>query len=208
MSAGERWCWWPLALVLAGIAVCGILAEHTANPDSMRPTRFDDAMRRAARHHLPQGWDWRILKAMAYQESRFQPGAVSDRGAVGLCQILPATARRLGVDPGELRRPAANLDTAARLLRQLWDGAAGLEDAPPGWDRSRLAVAAYHAGPAVLRRLGEAGGPAGRSWSGLAPALPSAVRRHVEAVFDQAYPQVCRVHPGGAPGVAWRNLPR
>lgn len=187
---------WLLAAVLVGIALCGTLAERLASPDDVRPTRFDVLMQRAARRHLPPGWDWRILKAMVYQESRFDATVVSDRGAVGLCQILPATARRLSVDPADLRNPAVNLDTGARLLRRLWDEAEGLTDGAPDWERTRAAVAAYHAGPETLRRAAGGGGLSATSWNRLAPALPDEVRRHVEAVFDDAYPRVRRVHPG------------
>ncbi len=202
LPGGVRLRWWPLAAVLIGIAVCGVLADRAAGPDDVRATRFDAAIRRVARRHLPEGWDWRILKAMVYQESRFKPTAVSPHGAVGLCQILPETARRLGSGPQDLRDPAVNLDLGARLLRQLWDGAEGLADSPPDWERSRAAVAAYHAGPAVLRRAAGLGGLSGASWSGLALRLPEDVRRHVEAVFDDAYPRVRRVHPGaGGRGV-------
>ncbi|MGC9341414.1 MAG: transporter substrate-binding domain-containing protein [Bacteroidales bacterium] len=44
------------------------------------------------------GWDWRLLASMAYQESRFNPNAVSWAGAFGLMQLMPNTANRFGVD--------------------------------------------------------------------------------------------------------------
>jgi len=190
-----------LAAVLAGIGVCGTLAERSAGPDAVPRTRYDAAIRRAARRHLPAGWDWRILKAMAYQESRLDPQATSPAGAIGLCQVLPTSARPLGHSPADLTQPEANLDAGARLLRECWDAADGFPDGPPGWERSRAAVAAYHAGIAALRAAREAAGPAGRSsWRAVRAQLPSGVRRHVEAVFDQALPQVRRLHPGGRGG--------
>lgn len=200
--------WWPtrgqvlcLALLWIGSAGCGWLARLTAPPDRLGPSRYDEAIRGAARRHLPSGWDWRILKAMVYQESRFDADAVSGAGAVGLCQLMPAVAAPLGVSLAALSCPEANLDAGARYLRQCWDALDGLSDLPPRWDRSRAAVAAYHAGPAVLRRAQATCGPAGRSWRAISSRLPAATRQHVDAVFRHAYRSARRVHPGGAAGV-------
>jgi soluble lytic murein transglycosylase-like protein len=190
-----------LALLAVGMVLGVLLTRQAASPETLGPTRYDAAIRRAARRHLPPGWDWRIFKAMVYQESRFDPKAVSPAGAVGLCQLLPTAAGALGVRVDRLRRPEVNLDAGARYLRQCWDAVAGLEDLPPRWERSRAAIAAYHAGPGALRRAQAAMGPGGRSWRALSARLPASARRHVDAVFGQAYRQVRRVHPGGAPGV-------
>jgi soluble lytic murein transglycosylase-like protein len=83
-----------------------------------------------------------LLAALVWQESRWQPGAVSRKGAVGLAQLMPATARTLAVDP---RDGAANLGGAARYLRQLLDLFDG--------DVER-ALAAYNAGPARVLKAG------------------------------------------------------
>jgi soluble lytic murein transglycosylase-like protein len=190
-----------LVLLAVGIACCALLARRAGSADTLAPTPYDAAIRRAARRHLPEGWDWRIFKAMVYQESRFDPHAFSLSGAVGLCQLMPATADRLGLRRADLQRPEASLDAGARYLRECWDTLEGLEDAPPRWDRSRAAVAAYHAGPGAVRRARAACGPAGRSWHAISGQLPEAVRRHVDAVFGEAYRGTRRVHPGGAPGV-------
>lgn len=79
--------------------------------------------------------DWQILfRALIEAESSYNPMAVSPKGAYGLGQLMPNTARSLGVDP---RNPAQNLDGAARyLLAQL----ATFKDID-------LALAAYNAGP-------------------------------------------------------------
>ncbi len=75
------------------------------------------------------------------RESRWNPNAVSHKGAVGLGQLMPATARGLGVDP---RDPRQNLDGSARYLKRQYDS---FKD----W---RLALAAYNAGPEAVRRYG------------------------------------------------------
>lgn len=83
-----------------------------------------------------------LFTALIDQESRFDPAAVSPKGAQGLGQLMPATARELGVsDPFD---PEANLDGAARyLVRQL----AAFGDV-------RLALAAYNAGPQRVIQYG------------------------------------------------------
>ncbi len=83
-----------------------------------------------------------LLASLVWQESRWQPGAVSRAGALGLAQLMPATARTLGVDP---RDPVANLEGGARFLRaqlDLFDGDV------------EKALAAYNAGPARVLRAG------------------------------------------------------
>jgi soluble lytic murein transglycosylase-like protein len=83
-----------------------------------------------------------LLSALVWQESRWNPQAVSSKGAIGLAQLMPGTARDLGVNPAD---PAANLIGGARYLRQLLDQFDG--------DVER-ALAAYNAGPGRVRSAG------------------------------------------------------
>ena len=83
-----------------------------------------------------------LLEAVVWQESRWREGAVSHAGARGLAQLMPGTARYLGVDPDD---PMENLEGGARYLREqldLFDG--DLEKA----------LAAYNAGPGRVIRAG------------------------------------------------------
>ncbi len=83
-----------------------------------------------------------LLEALVWQESRWRPGAVSSAGARGLAQLMPGTARQLGVNPHD---PDANLEGGARYLRQQLDAFGGdLEKA----------LAAYNAGPGRVIRAG------------------------------------------------------
>lgn len=82
-----------------------------------------------------------LLDILVTQESRYNPRAVSRAGAIGLGQLMPGTARLLGVDPHD---PAQNLAGAARYLRQQLDEFGSV----------RLALAAYNAGPGRVRRVG------------------------------------------------------
>jgi soluble lytic murein transglycosylase-like protein len=83
-----------------------------------------------------------LLSALVWQESRWNAQAVSPKGAMGLAQLMPATARDLGVNPTD---PIANLNGGARYLRQLLDQFDG---------NVEKALAAYNAGPGRVRSAG------------------------------------------------------
>ncbi|MFT4028176.1 MAG: lytic transglycosylase domain-containing protein [Novosphingobium sp.] len=101
------------------------------------PRAFAEALVRAADM---AGISPVLLEALVWQESRWRPGAVSPKGALGLGQLMPGTARQLGVDP---RDPEANLIGAARYLRAQLDT----------FDNNlELALAAYNAGPGRVAR--------------------------------------------------------
>lgn len=81
-----------------------------------------------------------LIEALVWQESRWRPDALSPVGARGLAQLMPGTAREMGVDPDD---PFANLEGGARYLRQQLDRFDGdLEKA----------LAAYNAGPGRVIR--------------------------------------------------------
>ena len=90
-----------------------------------------------ARYQLPAG----LLSAVARVESNFRPNTVSSAGAVGLMQLMPATAKALGVDPTD---PEQAIDGAARLLA----GELAKYGSVP------LALAAYNAGGPAVDRYG------------------------------------------------------
>lgn len=84
----------------------------------------------------------RLLEALVWQESRWNQGAVSRTGAIGLAQLMPGTARDLGVDP---RDPIQNLTGGARYLRQQLNRFNGDVE---------KALAAYNAGPGRVMTAG------------------------------------------------------
>lgn len=82
-----------------------------------------------------------LFQALVRQESDFNPGALSPKGAIGYAQLMPGTAAMLGVDPHD---PTQNLDGGARyLLTQLQT-----------FQSPILALAAYNAGPQAVRKYG------------------------------------------------------
>lgn len=87
----------------------------------------------AREHGVPEDLFLRLVQ----QESGWNPGAVSVKGATGLAQLMPGTAEILGVD---INNPAANLDGGARYLRMMYDK----------FGTWKLALAAYNAGPAAV----------------------------------------------------------
>lgn len=85
--------------------------------------------------------DWRLILAQMYQESRFDPQARSFAGARGLMQLMPATARELGVT--DITDPEQNVGGGVKYLRSLIDR---FDPALPMRQRIRFALASYNAG--------------------------------------------------------------
>jgi soluble lytic murein transglycosylase-like protein len=104
------------------------------------PGQYGPMIRAAAERH---GIDPQVFENLVRQESGFNPNAGSGAGAQGLCQLMPATAKGLGVsDP---RDPAQALEGGAKYLRQQLDTFHG--------DYTK-ALAAYNAGPGAVQRFG------------------------------------------------------
>lgn len=101
------------------------------------PARLAPYVAAAAARH---GLDPALVDAVAHQESRFRPDAVSPKGAIGVMQLMPATAADLGVNPWDVGQ---NIDGGARYLRAMLDRFGG---------DLALALAAYNAGPGAVER--------------------------------------------------------
>jgi len=115
----------------------------TASPEAGLPapgqTPVELAQSAAHKYSLPDAFVAGVMRA----ESGFNPAAISPKGAIGLMQLMPETARDLGADP---TKPAENADAGTRYLRDLL---VRYEDRP---DQVVLALAAYNAGPAAVEK--------------------------------------------------------
>jgi len=109
-------------------------AAPAADCEPLPPSEVDSLVEQAAKR---QDLDQALLHGVIQQESAFRPCAVSPKGAMGLMQLMPASASQLGVsNPFD---PEANVDAGAKLLKELLTRYGG--DLP-------LALGAYNAGPA------------------------------------------------------------
>jgi soluble lytic murein transglycosylase-like protein len=107
-----------------------------------RPDDYEGHIKGAAeKYKLPPA----LIRAVMAVESNFDPRAVSEKGAVGLMQLMPGTARDMFV--ADIWDPAQNIDGGARYLRVLANQYEG--------DMVRT-LAAYNAGPEAVRRSGGA----------------------------------------------------
>jgi soluble lytic murein transglycosylase-like protein len=122
-----------------------VLVRVSASPsraDRDTPAEYQALITRAARTH---GVDPSIVEAVMYVESRFRPDARSEKGALGLMQLMPQTAAQYGVQRAELLDPAVNIDCGTRYLGELSATFAGRLD---------LLLAAYNAGPGAVMKHG------------------------------------------------------
>jgi membrane-bound lytic murein transglycosylase F len=149
-------------------------AEYLTEPTSVL-SEYDGLLR----EHAPAiGWDWRLLAALTFQESRFDPRARSWAGAQGLLQLMPATAREVGVrnvfDPGE------NVAGGVRYLAWLserWE-----PDIADPEERLKFVLASYNVGRGHVmdaQRLTEKHGGNPQVWDEVAHWLLQKSRREV-----------------------------
>lgn len=122
-------------------------------PTVVTPTKWDEntpeyrgkykgvylalAREAATRHGIPADLFLRLIQ----QESGWNAGALSRKGAMGLAQLMPDTARSLGVNPAN---PEENMDGGARYLKKQFQT----------FGTWRLALAAYNAGPGAVKKYG------------------------------------------------------
>lgn len=114
------------------------LSHNYRRPLTPKNSRYDQMIHKVAKVH---GVDAALVRAVVQVESSFNPGAVSNKGATGLMQLMPATARRFGVQ--DRIDPYENVDGGVRYLRFLLE---------LFQDDVRLALAAYNAGEGAVKR--------------------------------------------------------
>ncbi len=125
--------------VKAAVSEPAVVAVPTPTVDPVPASPRELAESAARKYALPDAFVAGVMKA----ESGFNPAARSPKGAIGLMQLMPGTAKELGADAA---KPVENADAGARYLRDLL---ARYEDRP---DQVLLALAAYNAGPAAVEK--------------------------------------------------------
>lgn len=115
------------------------VASRYLTTETGRLSEFDALLFEHARR---LDWDWRLLASQAFQESRFDPRAVSWAGARGILQLMPGTARDMGV--GNVFDPEQNLEGAVRYLQWLEERWAGEVQDPD--QRLKFVLGSYNAG--------------------------------------------------------------
>ena len=114
-------------------------------------------------------WDWRLLAAQCYQESTFDPRAVSFVGAKGLMQIMPGTADHLGIPRSKLYEPEANIAAAVKYIGQLQRTFSDVRD---NYERTNFVLASYNGGAHHIRdamNLAKRDGKNPHRWSDVSP---------------------------------------
>lgn len=130
----------PIAATPAATAgPADVTAPQMANPDpqfpmTMHPVLLGYLNETATRFNVSPA----LVQAVAWQESRFRSNAISPKGAIGIMQLMPATARQLGVNPHD---PRQNIYGGVAYLSMLLTRFNG---------DTRLALAAYNAGPEAV----------------------------------------------------------
>jgi soluble lytic murein transglycosylase-like protein len=129
----------PIAATPAVAANTGVNPMPTASSDprfpmTMHPVLIGYLNEAATRFSV----DPALVQAVAWQESKFRSDAISPKGAIGIMQLMPATARQLGVNPYD---PRQNIYGGVAYLSMLLTRFNG---------DTRLALAAYNAGPEAV----------------------------------------------------------
>jgi len=167
-----------LLVLLTGLASaapsrCELL--EGVSPERLR--RYDAIILRESER---RGLNPRLVKAIIAAESQFSPRARSPRGARGLMQVMPATAREVGFAPAALADPETNVRAGTEYLSRLYAQARRSGRAPGApAPFSRRVIAAYHAGPRAL----------GAGW------WPESTRRYVRTVVDCYRAEASAVRP-------------
>lgn len=142
---------------VAGVYRSGGSGTRRASPGEAKARYAEHVKAAAAKYALPEA----LLFAVMAVESNYNPRAVSEKGATGLMQLMPGTARDMFV--GDVYDPVQNIDGGARYLRHLANQYNG--------DMVKT-LAAYNAGPEAVRRAG-----------GEVPNIPE-TREYVRKVVD------------------------
>lgn len=136
---------WVIRVDGAEVAIPSFAEQTLSRPRASVAMSISPFDRIIVAHAKSEGFDWRLIAAIIYEESRFDPTAESERGAYGLMQVRPIAAAEVG-EPSFVA-PEDNIRTGVRYLRQLDTLFADVHAA----DRLSFVLAAYNMGPAHVR---------------------------------------------------------
>lgn len=130
-------------------------------------------------HYAPQvGWDWELLAAVAYHESRFHATAHSQSGACGVMQLMPKTAHRFGLNDSTVWVPEDNIRAGVEYIQFLQRKWAFIQNKD---EQTKFVLASYNVGPgfifAARRRVRDGEGNA-YVWADVEPYVHSSYTRH------------------------------
>ena len=131
---------------------------------------YDEMMRRIGEE---EGQDWLLMSAIAYSESRFRSDLTSNRGAIGLMQIMPIVGRQFNINKEQIADPETNIRLAGKLLRQI-EKTLKIHPSTPANDRLSIILACYNGGIGHVcdaRRLAKGNGEDYNSWEVVARYL-------------------------------------
>lgn len=158
---------------------------------------YTDLFKQAAQE---TGFDWKLLAAVGYQESHWDPNAISPTGVRGLMMLTNPTASEMGI--ADRTDPAQSIDGGARYLRSIKDR---LPESIRGADRLYMAMAAYNVGLGHLydaRKITETRGGDPNQWQDVRAALPLLQQREWHSQTRHGYAR------GGEPVIYVRNIRR
>ena len=139
---------------------------QTITTDTIAPVFRISPYDNIFRHYADTvGWDWKMLAAVAYVESKFDTSATSAVGAQGLMQMMPHTARAMGIPEGMERDPEESVRAAAKYFNYL----SRLFRRVPENERMHFVLASYNAGYGHVQdamRLAEKYGKSRHVWNG------------------------------------------
>lgn len=156
---------WLILQVVALLLLTTTVTQAQEPHVRARARAYERLIAEAAARH---GVDPRLLWVIAYQETRFQPGLISPKGARGLMQFMPGTAARYGLlNPHD---PAPAIDAAARYVRDLTARFGGrLDLVLAGYNAGEGAVEAFRAGRKLILPTGKVINAAGLKTGGVPP---------------------------------------
>ncbi|MFQ5665280.1 MAG: transglycosylase SLT domain-containing protein [Candidatus Binatia bacterium] len=136
---------WYIRVDGADIAIPSLREQTASRPRASLALSISPFDHLIVHHARAEGFDWRLIAALIFEESRFDPTSRSERGAVGLMQVRPIAAAAVGAQ--RFQTPDDNVKVGVRYLRQLQE----MFPAAEGRDRLSLVLAAYNMGPGHVR---------------------------------------------------------